>query len=499
MSLLGAFTRPQPSSAGEGRLRRMLPADRALPWALAAVFFALYTALSVRLHQRLLTTGYDLGIFEQAVRSYAHGRAPVSALKGPGFHLLGDHFSPVLASLAPVYRIFPSPITLLVAQAALLAVAVVPLSRWAYQAHGRTAALVTGIGYGASWGIASAVGFDFHEICFAVPLLAFSVTALGNERWRAAAGWALPLLLVKEDLGLTVMVIGAYIAWQGSRRLGLATALAGLAGTLLEVLVIVPAFNPDHSYSHAGSFGGIESPGGILLGLLHLPMDLITPQTKVITLVLLLAPTAFMALRSPLILLALPTLCWRFLSAYPPYWGTSYHYSAILMPVVFGAFVHSLNRWAPDGSTQDRRTLRTGLAISSAMTVLLIAGFPLSALADPVTWQTPPRAAAAHRVMDNIPDDATVAASNRLVPQLTHRCTVTLFGFPNIPLTADWIIVDVKYPMGFPMSAQAQSDALDQARLDGYRAVAQDDGFLLLHRSTPGPQAGGSGRSSVSR
>ncbi|MEU7726508.1 DUF2079 domain-containing protein [Streptomyces sp. NPDC040724] len=477
----------------------MLPADRALPWALAAVFFALYTALSVRLHQRLLTTGYDLGIFEQAVRSYAHGRAPVSALKGPGFHLLGDHFSPVLASLAPVYRVFPSPITLLVAQAALLAVAVVPLSRWAYQAHGRTAALVTGIGYGASWGIASTVGFDFHEICFAVPLLAFSVTALGNERWRAAAGWALPLLLVKEDLGLTVMVIGAYIAWQGSRRLGLATALAGLAGTLLEVLVIIPAFNPDHSYSHAGSFGGIESPGGILLGLLHLPMDLITPQTKVITLVLLLAPTAFMALRSPLILLALPTLCWRFLSAYPPYWGTSYHYSAILMPVVFGAFVHSLNRWAPDGSTQDRRTLRTGLAISSAMTVLLIAGFPLSALADPVTWQTPPRVAAAHRVMDNIPDDATVAASNRLVPQLTHRCTVTLFGFPNIPLTADWIIVDAKYPMGFPMSAQAQSDALDQARLDGYRAVAQDDGFLLLHRSTPGAQAGGSGRSSVSR
>lgn len=490
MRLLGAITRPEPSPAGEGRLRRRLPADRALPWALAAVFFALYTALSVRLHQRLLTTGYDLGIFEQAVRSYAHGRAPVSALKGPGFNLLGDHFSPVLASLAPVYRIFPSPMTLLVAQAALLAVAVVPLSRWAYQAHGRTAALVTGIGYGASWGIASAVGFDFHEICFAVPLLAFSVTALGNERWRAAAGWALPLLLVKEDLGLTVMVIGAYIAWQGSRRLGMATAFVGLAGTLLEVLVVIPAFNPHHSYSHYERFGGAESPGGTtLLGLLHLPVDLITPQAKVITLILLLAPTAFMALRSPLILLALPTLCWRFLSAYPPHWGTSHHYSAVLVPIIFGAFVHSLNRWAPHRSTQDRRTLRTGLAISSAMTALLIAGFPLAGLADPLTWQTPPRAAAAHRVMDRIPDNATVAAANRLVPQLTNRCTVTLFGFPDIPLTADWIIVDAKYPMGFPISAQDESHALDQARFGGYRAVAQDDGFLLLHRSTPGPQA----------
>jgi hypothetical protein len=54
---------------------------QALPWLLAGLFFALYTMLSVTNHLRLGTTGYDLGIFEQAVRGYAEGRAPVSDLK----------------------------------------------------------------------------------------------------------------------------------------------------------------------------------------------------------------------------------------------------------------------------------------------------------------------------------------------------------------------------------------------------------------------------------
>nr|WP_280921411.1 DUF2079 domain-containing protein [Streptomyces novaecaesareae] len=57
-------------------------------------------------------------------------------------------------------------------------------------------------------------------MAFAVPLLAFSLTALGDGRPRAAAYWALPLLLVKEDLGLTVAVIGLLIARRGHRRLG---------------------------------------------------------------------------------------------------------------------------------------------------------------------------------------------------------------------------------------------------------------------------------------
>src|SRR5581483_6322173 len=129
-------------------------------------------------------------------------------------------FSPVLALLAPVYRLFPTPVTLLVVQAGLMALACVPVTRWACRVRGTGAGLVVGCGLGASWGIVKAVAFDFHEVAFAVPLIAFAVEALGERRGRAAVAWGLPLLLVKEDLGLTVAAIGCLVAWRGPRRFG---------------------------------------------------------------------------------------------------------------------------------------------------------------------------------------------------------------------------------------------------------------------------------------
>ncbi|MGW2544095.1 SpoIIE family protein phosphatase [Kitasatospora sp. NPDC001574] len=78
--------------------------------------------------------GFDLGIFHQGVAAYAHFGLPVAPVKSyhhefpPEFSLLGDHFSPVLAALAPLYWIWEDPRTLILGQALLLA-AGVPLIR----------------------------------------------------------------------------------------------------------------------------------------------------------------------------------------------------------------------------------------------------------------------------------------------------------------------------------------------------------------------------------
>ena len=446
----------------------------ALPWVMAGILFAAYAAVSVRLQQRMLTAGFDLGIFEQTVRSWAHGQLPVVELKGPGFPELGDHFSPILATLAPFYRIWPSPYVLLLAQAALLAVAVVPLAGWALRALGPVAAWTVGLGCGLSWGIASAVGFDFHEVAFAVPLVACSLSALGRGRPRAAALWALPLLLVKEDLGLTVAVIGLLVALRGRRLWGLATACAGIAGTLLEVLVVIPAFNPGGQYSYAGQLG--EASGGVAQVLYRGTVGLLSaPEPKTVTLVLLFAPTVFLALRSVLVWAAVPTLLWRFASANPLYWTTGFQYSAILMPVVFAAFVDSLVR-----RPVDRRMTRHLLTVMAAVTVLLLPQFPLFQLAQPRTWHTPPTVATARAIMRLIPDGATVAASNGIVPQLTDRCTVSEFGVPGSRPDPQWIMIDTAAPPGW-VSPSEQADQIDQARAHGYLTAADAGGYLLLH------------------
>ena len=444
-------------------------------WGAAGLAFAAYACVSVRLHQRLLTSGWDLGIFEQAVRSYAHLRLPVSELKGPGFQLLGDHFSPVLVTLAPFYRLWPSPLTLLIAQAALFAVAVVPLARWAERVLGRRAAVVVAAGYAMSWGIAQAVGFDFHEACFAVPVLAFSLVALGEGRLRAAVAWALPLLLVKEDLGLTVAVIGGLVAWKGARRPGLVTGAAGLLGTVLEVLVIIPAFSPARSYPYWDKLPAGEAGSGS--GPLHLlyqaTIGMITPDVKVMTLLALLAPTAFLALRSPLMVVALPTLAWRFVSENPLFWGTAFHYSAILMPVVFAAFIDALTR-------RPAVDVRHALAVSSGITVLMFCQAPLFQLFQPATWHTDPRVATVRRILDRIPSGVTVAAANHLAPQLTNRTTVTLFGFPGSDPGPEYIVTDMK---DWPSANAADNlRQINDTLSRGYRTIAYQDGIVLLHR-----------------
>ncbi len=54
----------------------------------------------------------------------------------------------------------------------------------------------------------------------------------------------------------------------------------------------------------------------------------------------------FLALRSPLVLLGLPTLGWRFVSGNPAYWGMNFHYNAVLARIPDGATVAAANRLA---------------------------------------------------------------------------------------------------------------------------------------------------------
>jgi uncharacterized membrane protein len=474
----------------QGRSAEVFAADRTYlspakgwvrrsPWALLGILAVVYAAVSVRMHQRMLTSGYDLGIFEQTVRSYAHGHLPVVELKGPGYIGLGDHFSPIVATLAPFYRLWPSPYVLLLAQALLMAAAAVPLSQWALRALGPVAAWIVGLGYGLSWGIASAVGFDFHEIAFAVPLVSFSLCALGQGRLRAAALWALPLLLVKEDLGLTVTVIGLLIAWRGGRRLGTATAVAGVVAALLEVLVVIPAFNSAGHYPYLDHVSGTS--GGFASLVHRWTVGLIAaPDPKSTTLVLLMAPTAFMALRSPLVWAAAPTLLWRFSSDNSLYWETRFQYSAVLMPIVFAALVDGLVR-----KPVDQRLLRHTLIVVAVVTALLLPPFPLFQAVQPGAWRTPARVWAARQLLARIPDGATVAASNLLVPQLTGRTTVTEFGLPGSRPDPQWIIVDTTAPRDFPVDSEQQAQLIDQAIAQGYRTEAHVGDYLLLHRPVP--------------
>ena len=386
--------------AGEPRTSAAGTRPDPVAWLIALATFAAYTTLSVARYLRLDPGSWDLSIYTQYVRQLADLHAPVVAIRGPGFNLLGDHFQPIVALVAPFFRLFPTPVTLLVAQALLTAVSVVPVCRAARALLGTGVSRVIGVAYGFSWGLQQMIIFDFHETAFAVPLLACSLSALVRRRPRAAAAWALPLVFVKEDQGLTVAAIGlvmiALAAGAGvrrwrERRAGSPVAVAGagrgdstgsgdgdgagagawaaagavlvvwgLGWSALAIAVIIPHFNPAHHYMY-WSDGGVISPGGGHISAGGLLAQLTTAgPVKLRTTVLVLLPVVFLALRSPLAAVAVPGLALRFLSTNSNFWGTQWHYSATLMPIAFVAAIDGLARIEARAARRQARAASAG-------------------------------------------------------------------------------------------------------------------------------------------
>lgn len=450
--------------------------------ALAGFCCALYTVLSLARLHRMANPSWDLAIFEQAVRGYAWLGAPTVDIKGPGFHQLGDHFSPLLVVLAPFYRAFPGPATLLIAQAVLIAFSVAVIARAARRILGPRSGLALGLAYGISWGVQSAVDVQFHEYSLAVPLLALGLVAYLEGRWRASAIWIVLLLGVKEDLGLTVAAFGVLLWLRGQRRLGAWVAAVGVAGMVLILTVIIPAFNPEGRYDYWGRLDEDESSGG---GLWSWIVDVVGVPVKWQTILLLLLITAFAAVRSSLVLLVLPTLAWRFVGSVEYYWGSTWHYSVILMPIVFAAAIEGLSSANFSWYRSVRRYATAAPVLMVVIALALCPRYPFADLVDSETYAPAPRADAAREVMDLIPAGASVATDTGLIVQLAADRTVYWIG-AEPAARPEFVLVDARAGWGGNPPADAAEFA--QGRFPGasYELVYDQDGYQLARRGSAG-------------
>ena len=419
-----------------------------------------YAALSLIRFHRFALSSWDNAIFEQAVRGYAHWGAPTVDVKGPGFNQLGDHFSPILVLVAPFYRVFPSAQTILIAQAVLIAVSVAVVSALAMRRLGTIVGLAIGLAYGLSFGIQSAVEVDFHEVAFAAPLLAFAGAAYVDRRFGALVLWSLPLLLVKEDFGVTVAAIGAVLWLAGERRRGLVLGAIGLAATTLTVLVIIPRFAPDGAYTYTDMLGGDR---GIMASLVS------GSGRKFATVVLTLGITGLAALASPWLLVGLPTFAWRFVGDNPYYWGTDFHYSLALMPIVFIAMIDAMTRL---------RQLRWATTLALAVTGFTLINSPLSVLVHSGTYTDPPRASSARAVLALVPHGASVETDIGLMTHLTTNHTVYWIGTVGTAKPS-YVLIDTGSGIGSPEDVIAYAEQKHGGR---YALIYHHDGYVLARR-----------------
>ncbi len=497
-------------TGGDARRRRLLLA------ALVAASALLYAAYSLMRLRAFRTGSYDLVIFDQAVRSYSRFDLPVAMVKGvhngfgPYFSVLGDHFSPMLALLAPLYWIHDGPETLLVAQAVLFALAIWPIWRYAERRLGPGAAYCAAGAYTLSWPIAEALAFDFHEVAFVPLLSALLVERHDAGRHAQAAVAAFALLLVKEDMGLLLTGFGLYLLTRpdeqdgerrgprdllpgGDRRAGLAYVVVGLVATWLCSRVLIAAFGGDNGYYWAYGALGPDVPHAAAHALTH-PWDvatvLVDPPQKAATMALVVLPLLLLPLASPLTLTAVPMLAERMLaSRFGNWWEPHYHYNAFIIAVLVLAAVDGAarlrgrlrGRWGP----ARRVPAVPPMAAVLAATLACAPFFAYRHLADPALWRPNERARAASAAAATIPDGALVEAANGVGPALTSRARVLLWDERS--RGAPWVVAYVgrlEFPFG---SVAGQRRRVAELEAAGYRQVFQRDGYIVLHRDVPDP------------
>ncbi len=432
-----------------------------------------YAAFSLLRHSRF-ATAEDLTIFYQAVRAYSRAQTPTSTIKASApFNLLGDHFSPVVAVLAPLIWLWDDPRVILLAQAALFGAAVGVYAHAAEGVLGQSRAAASTLALALSWGVVAAVAFDFHEIAFAMPVLALSLAAYLREDWLHSGLWALGLCFVKEDLCLTAAAIGALLFFK-NRRIGTVTGLVGVAAFGLITAVVIPSLSYWGRYTYWAA-----APGGRLTlpSVIHRTLEAASSGERWHTTALVLLPGLIICFRSPILTLLIPGLAIRFLSEQPLSWSTRAHYSATAMIVVFFALLDGVRRSVPSAKG------RTWIVVTSVLLAMGLApAFPLRYVLNGSLLRCKAHCRDADAAVSQIPSGSSVMADAYLTPHLASRTTVyqllpTLSDAVNRPIRPHYAVVDENRQWS---DGTLGVDSVKRLELLGYRIISRHGAYVDL-------------------
>lgn len=415
--------------------------------AFSLFFLLVYTAFSWHKHENF-ATGYDLAIFDQAVWHLSRFEIPASSVRNVPV-IFADHFDPVIALAAPIYWLFDDVKFLLLLQIIVL---IAPV--FVFYALGRRSNIdsfhlvALSLGYLTAVCVQGVPNFDFHETSFAPLFLMSAFYFLSANRRFLYYLSLLMLVLVKEEFCLLVLAIGLFhIFAERQYGLGIKTAAIGLLPFILIVGFIMPALNYSESgYVYSQLFYGFENGfwNGIVRYLSN-PSEigkvlLIYPD-KWWNLIFYLGPFCIPLIYCyPALILFLPAVAERIFSSYEYLSYPRYYYNLVfpaLGLVIFARFLAQFKEIKPLAGIQEKLE-RYNVSVISCLVVLplavnLVYSGNYSYLFRPVkNWESvnEPDLALTYGLLDEIPQDASVAAAQVFLPHLSHR--KNLYMLPRI-------------------------------------------------------------------
>lgn len=501
--------------------RRFRFQEKQLLLALIALCAIVFSYLSVIRHHTFNTAVYDLAMYDQAVWNTSQGRLfAINLLEDtmPGLtNKLGDHVEPILLPLAALYWIRSNPDMLLIVQALALAALIWPLY---HLVRSRSQSIwlagVAVVLYLLHPGMWNALLFDFHPVTLGAAFLVFTLWMLMQRKHFSAAICAVLAMMCKEQIGLSVALLGVYAIFFVKRsvqsatqskdvsrlmrffrardwRFGLLLIVIGVVWSVIALGVIIPAFQPQGNSYYLNRYGRLGSTfAEVLLSPFTKPdvfWPMISSPKRIAYYGDLLLPLGFLPfLGFEMLLPALPDIALNTLSAFAPSRTLDYHYAVIAVPFLILATawgIDRLSRWLGRKTSQARRAV---MIAASAFALIATGAYQIDRyhgfvpLSDRYlhTYTIEPRDPIGWQIAAQIPPDAIVSGQFNLLPHVSQRQRAHIF--PRIE-DATYVWLDTQGVIEpFQTRAEYQA-AVDALRADpSFEVIVEQDGFILFRR-----------------
>ena len=208
---------------------------------IGVLLFGFVGIVTVLRYKSYLNSTFDFGIFTQMYENMRQtGSVATTLERNRLLSHFGVHFSPIYYIALPIYFIFPSPVTVQLIQALMIALPVIPivliareyrLSNWMTVGFTLLYALYPATSGGAV--------YDMHENCFLTFFLLMTIWAAEKKKTYIMILMMLFAFFVKEDAAIYVLVLGTfYLLSRKDKKRGLILMVCAAVYFLIAISVV---------------------------------------------------------------------------------------------------------------------------------------------------------------------------------------------------------------------------------------------------------------------
>ena len=461
--------------------------------AIVLIFATVFFLKAAQLHLVFSTAAYDFGIFIQNFWLLSTLNETFNTVRG--LNTFGDHFQPIQILFAPLYRVMPSPLLLLLIQVAAVAWSAIILHRIANHLlpNHRMVAFAIALAYLINPVVHNPLLWQYHAIVLASPLFLLWLKAYLDRNDKRFFVFLILLLMVREDVSVITLSFGLVALYHRRWRLSIATILLSMAWWLLVSKIVMPHFNGEGYFRHEG-----YTVGALLdriFDLQYYIKQLWENDQALRYLGFIFLPLLLLSFRSPVWLLpAFPTLLANILiGGYNTQIG--YHYSVYAIPFVFMAAIMGIKAIL---KTRPRLAPLIGAGLLLATAWSSMEGSKFSIRNADNDWRHWERQSPLRELVsgynDSLDPDIGISASDFLLPHFANRTGIYLFPNPwklhywgirgerqHHPNQVDYILINPDFDWKHRRLLQYLQD-------EGYFEMEhRDRNIMVLRRLKPEP------------